>query len=264
MRLNNANVFISGASEGIGRAAAKRFARMGCHVIAAARSADRLASLKEEIAAEEAGSCTIVTLDLADAQDARERVEALAAEISIDIGIINAGAGQYGPFAASPWTDIEPMLRLNIDGALATAHGLLPAMIARRTGSVVFISSTIGKRAVPYNAAYCASKFALQGLSEALRLEMRPYNVHVGVVCPARTDTAFFENMTFSVPQRKSRKVPTSSPDRVADAILRCVSKRRREVVVSPEGKIFTFIGTHFPRLTDSILYHSVPRPTDP
>ncbi|MDT8325410.1 MAG: SDR family NAD(P)-dependent oxidoreductase, partial [Bacteroidota bacterium] len=197
-------------------------------------------------------------------EEALRRLEDLAARTAIDVGIINAGMGQYGPFAASPWRDIEPLLRLNIDGALATARALLPGMRERRRGSIVLVSSTLGKRAVPYNAAYCASKYALHGFSDALRLELRPYGIHVGVVCPARTDTDFFSRMTYSVPQQKSRNVPTSSPGRVADAIIRCIRRRRREVVVSPEGKLFAFVGSHFPRLTDAILFYSVPRPTEP
>lgn len=263
MQLQDTTVLITGASEGIGRATALRLAAQGCHVIAAARSVPRLASLQNEIERGGSGSSESLLLDLARPEEALRRLEDLAARTVIDIAVVNAGQGQYGPFAASPWRDIEPLLRLNIDSALATARAVLPGMRARRRGSIVLVSSTLGKRAVPYNAAYCASKYALHGFADALRLELRPFGIHVGVVCPARTDTAFFGRMAYSVPQQKSRKVPTSSPDRVADAVIRCIRKRRREVVVSPEGKLFTFVGSHFPRLTDRILYHSVPRPTE-
>ncbi|MCB2205582.1 SDR family NAD(P)-dependent oxidoreductase [bacterium] len=264
MRLNRSTVLITGASEGIGRATAKLFATRGCHVIAAARTGTRLESLAEEIHAEGTGSCEPLLIDVSDAEGTVDKLGSIAEEKDISIAIINAGVGQYGPFAQTPWSDVAPLLRVNIDGAMAATRAVIPSMIAKRRGSVVLISSTIGKRAVPYNAAYCASKYALQGFSEALRLELRPFGVHLGVVCPARTDTAFFNSMTFSVPQRSSRKVPTSDPLRVARAILRCVERRRREIVVSPEGKLYTFVGTHFPRLTDAILYHSVPRPTEP
>ncbi len=263
MQFKDSTALITGASEGIGRATALRLSAMGCHVIAAARSVPRLESLREEIAAGGNGSCEILPLDLMRPADALRILEELCQRTAVDVGIVNAGMGQYGPFAASPWEDVEPLLRLNIDGALLTVRALLPGMRKRRRGSIVMISSTLGKRAVPYNAAYCASKYALHGFSDALRLELRPENIHVGVVCPARTDTAFFNRMTYSVPQGESRRVPTSSPDRVADAVIRCIRRRRREVVVSPEGALFAFVGSHFPRLTDILLYHSVPRPTE-
>lgn len=263
MQLKDSTVLVTGASEGIGRATALRLAAMGCHVIAASRSVPRLDSLRQTIEADGRGSCEVLPIDLTRPEDALRRLEELSARVAVDVGIVNAGMGQYGPFAASPWKDIEPLLRLNIDGALATARALLPGMRERRRGSIVLVSSTLGKRAVPYNAAYCASKYALHGFGDALRLELRPYGIHVGVVCPARTDTAFFNRMAYSVPQGKSRRVPTSSPDRVADAVIRCVRRRRREIVVSPEGKLFAFVGSHFPRLTDTLLYHSVPRPSE-
>jgi short-subunit dehydrogenase len=263
VRREQQTVFITGASEGIGRATALRFASAGCHVLASARSSDRLASLKKEIEEQTPGSCETLTLDLSDTEGILPGIESFVGTRDIDIAVVNAGVGQYGPFASSPWNDIGPLLRVNIDGAMATVRAMLPGMLRRGHGSIVVVSSTIGKRAIPFNAAYCASKFALQGFTEALRLELRPHGIHVGVVCPARTDTQFFDRMTMSTPQQKRRAVPTSSPSRVADAIVRCARRRKREIVVSPEGKLFAFVGTHFPRLTDVILYHSVPRPED-
>lgn len=266
MTRDGATILITGASEGIGRATALLFAARGCRVIACARNVDRLESLRSEIEQRGKGSCAILPVDLADAEHAIPAMQAmLAREASagrhIDVAVANAGIGQYGRFADTAWPDIEPLLRINIDGVLATVRAVLPEMSARGGGSIVLVSSTLGKRAVPYNAAYCASKYALHGFADALRLEARASGVHVGVVCPARTDTAFFNRMTYSTQQTSRRSVPTSSPDRVARAILRCVDRKRREVVVSPEGWLFTFVGAHFPRLTDFLLYYSVPKP---
>ena len=261
--MENLTVLITGASEGIGRATGLRFAREGHAVIGLARSASRLASLQEDIAQLGRGSFQPLQTDLRDLDAGIGLLRETAERQRIDIAVINAGVGQYGPFARSEWSDIRDVLQLNVDAALATAHAIIPSMTARGSGSVVFVSSTLGKRAVQYNAAYCASKFALQGFAEALRLELRPHGVHVGVVCPARTETDFFNRMTYSVPQTSRRAVPTRPPSRVADAILRCSMRRRREIVVSPEGKLFAFVGLHFPRLTDMLLSYTVPRPED-
>jgi short-subunit dehydrogenase len=231
--------------------------------MAAARSGQRLEDLKRDIESAGRGSCQTLVLDVSEPMECIREIKTAIALRPPDIAVINAGIGQYGPFVHSPWHDITPILRTNIDGALACVHAVLPAMIARKRGSLVLISSTIGKRALPYNAAYCASKAALLGFADSLRLETRPYGVHVGVVCPARTETSFFDRMNYSTPQGKNRKLPTSSPEHVADAIMRCVDKRRREIVVSAGGKLFAFVGTHFPRISDFLLYHSVPRPTE-
>jgi short-subunit dehydrogenase len=261
MRLEQNTVLITGASEGIGRAAALRFAAQDNRVVAAARGVARLEELKSDIDALGRGSCDILPLDVSDPLSAIARLREFIRSTPVDILVANAGIGQYGRFEHTAWEDVAPLLRTNVDGVLAVVNAVFPSMCARGAGSIVLVSSTLGKRAVPYNAAYCASKYAVHGFADALRLEARPCGVHVGVVCPARTDTRFFDRMTYSTPQRTRRNVPTSSPDRVADAILRCVRRRRREVVVSPEGKLFAFAGVHFPRISDFLLYHSVPRP---
>ena len=256
-------VLITGASEGIGRATAALFAAQGYDLILLARSSERLDALGAELRERHGVRCDTVTADVRDTALLRERIEAALDGRPLCAAIVNAGIGLYGPFASTGWEDVERVLRTNFDGALATAHAVLPRLRTQRSGSLVLISSTIGKRAVPYNAVYCATKQGLLGFADALRLEMRPFGVHVGVVCPARTETPFFDRMTYAVPQRERRNVPTNPPEMVASAVLRCVSRRRREIVVSAAGKLFAFVGYHFPRLSDYLLYTNVPRPDE-
>lgn len=255
---------ITGASEGIGRATAGLFAAEGHDLLLVARSGDRLTSLAAELRSRHGIGCEVLVADIRDAAAFRSALTDALRDRRIAAVVVNAGVGLYGPFAATPWRDIQNLLRTNFDGAFATASAVLPLLLAQRGGSLVFVSSIIGKRAMPYNAAYCATKQGLLGLADALRLEARPYGVHVGVVCPARTDTPFFERMTYSVPQTTRRNVPTNPPEMVAAAVLRCVRRRRREIVVSAAGKLFAFVGWHFPRLSDYLLYRNVPRPDEP
>jgi short-subunit dehydrogenase len=175
--------------------------------------------------------------------------------------VINAGMGQFGPFAVTAWDDVTALLRVNVEGALATARAVLPGMLRRRAGSLVFISSVLGKRAIPWNAVYCASKHALFGFADALRLEVREAGVHVGVVAPARTATQFFDSMTYTVPQTRRRSVPEQTPESVARLVLHCVLHRRRECVASASGKLYAFIGYHFPRITDAVFRRAVIAP---
>ncbi len=257
------SALITGASSGIGLATARALARKGFDCILIARSAERLETIATELQREFGGTHTAAPGDVTTSDAFISGIRPIVDERRPDIAIVNAGIGQYGPVWRSSWSDVSAVLHTNIDGALATVHAVLPGMIERKRGSIVLISSVLGKRALPYNAAYCASKFALHGYADALRLEAKAHGVHVGVVCPARTDTPFFSAMTYSVPQGKRRQVPTSPPERVAEAILRCAFSRRREVVVSAEARLMAFAGVHFPRLMDFVLFRMVPRPEE-
>ncbi len=261
MRRPEGAVLITGASEGIGRATAELFAARGYDLVLLARTRERLEPLAASLAAAHGVECVPLEADVRDAAELQERIGDALRGRSLAAAVVNAGIGLYGPFLRTSWSDIEQLLRTNFEGAIATARAVLPAI--KRRGSLVLLSSTIGKRAVPYNAVYCATKQGLLGFADALRLELRPRGVHVGVVSPARTDTTFFDRMIYAVPQTRRRAVPTNPPAQVARAIYRCVRLRRREIVVSFPGKVFAFVGYHFPRLSDFLLYHNVPRPDD-
>jgi len=259
----NRTVIITGASSGIGLATARLYASKGWTCLLVARDAARLETIAEQLRDTYNVPCLSLIADVRNMVDLRASCVDAIATHPPDHVIANAGIGQYGPFHRSPWEHIDTLLRTNIDGAMAIVRLVAPGMVQRRHGSIVLVSSTLGKRAMPWNAAYCASKYALHGFADALRLELRPFGVHVGVLCPARTDTPFFDRMTMSVPRKRERHVPTSSPERVAKAIVRCASKRRREVTVSFGGKFYAFIGVHFPRFADFVLSIAVPRPED-
>jgi short-subunit dehydrogenase len=261
--LDGKRTLITGASSGIGLATARLFAEHGSGLLLLARNAARLEEIAAELRAAGDVPVDILASDVSDARALQRDIANATAGHPVDILIANAGIGQYGPYHLSPWDDIEAVLRTNIDGAMASARAVLPAMAERRSGSVVLISSVLGKRAIQWNAAYCASKFALHGFADALRLEVRRFGIHVGVVCPARTDTAFFSRMIYSLPQRRQRAVPHSAPARVARAILRTVLRRRRETVVSLGGMLYAHAGYHFPRISDLILSFAVPQHDD-
>ncbi len=261
MKRREGLVLITGASEGIGRATAERFASEGYDLLLLARNAERLDELGASLQSKYSIACSTVSADVSDGRETIRRISVALEGRPIAAAVINAGVGLYGPYARSEWDDIVRVLRTNLEGALASARAVVPLLRDQGHGSLVMVSSTIGKRAVPYNAAYCATKQGLLGFADALRLELRPFGVHVGVVSPARTDTPFFERMTYAVPQTQRRSVPTNPPELVAEAILRCVHRRRREIVVSLAGKLFAFVGYHFPRLSDFLLYYNVPRP---
>ena len=261
--ITDLTALITGASAGIGRATARLLARCGCNLVLLARREPELRKLAEELRSHTNVRVRIAVGDVSDGGTFRGILDNLVQEETIDICVINAGIGQYGPVSHSPWEHIERVLHTNIEGAFATAHAVLPQMCQRKHGSIVFISSALGKRAIPWNAAYCASKHALHGFADALRLEVKRHGIHIGVVLPARTKTEFFDVMTYSVPQTRRRELPESPPEAVAEAILQNILRNRRETVVSAGGKLYGFFGYHFPRTCDFVFSRLIPTPDD-
>ncbi len=243
---------ITGGSSGIGLATARLLSQEGVRVALLARDEKKLREAAELLD-------PVPLIFPVDVQDAA----ALAGTIArveeslghLDIAIVNAGIGLYGPVTQTSWSDMKEVLRVNVEGAIFTAGAVAKHMVARGEGSIVFVSSILGKRAIPNSAVYSASKYALQGFADAFRLEMEPHGIHVAVVLPPRTDTPFHERMVKSAPIPPSRaSMPSVPADTVAGAIFHALKHRKREVVVSLPGKLFTFFGYHFPGLGDLLL----------
>lgn len=255
-------VFITGASRGIGRACALEYHRAGCNVVAAARSADLLNELVDEL-----GSDRIVHA-VVDVTDARQRAEALASARerfgAIDILLNNAGWASFASVLRLPGAHLERMWGLNFAAPVALIQEVLPEMIQRRSGQIVNVSSVVGSQAIPRMGVYGATKAALSSLSTALRMELQGTGVDVLLVSPGSTATGFFEAAA-SVDVRAVRLAETQySPDKVARAIVRSSRLRRREVTLSAEGKAICAIRRVSHRLADAIMYRVAKRSMPP
>src|SRR3990172_852160 len=184
---------VTGASSGIGRLLALRLARAGARVGLVARREDRLRELVVEIVSA-GGEAVALPCDVSDRQKvfdaARDALERLG---GIDLLVNNAGYGRHRRFLDWDLDDMERMMRVNYLGALYWTKALLPQMVQRRRGWIIFVASVGGKLGVPEESAYVASKFALVGLSEALSIELEDEGVHVLTVCPAIVRTDFFD-----------------------------------------------------------------------
>ncbi|NOY05963.1 MAG: SDR family NAD(P)-dependent oxidoreductase [Chlorobi bacterium] len=243
---------ITGGSSGIGLATARLFTREGIRTALLARDEKKLRE-----AAEQLDSVSLAfPVDVRDATALARTIENVEDTLGpVDVAVVNAGIGLYGPVTQTSWTDVKEVLRVNVEGAIFTAGIIARRMIVKGGGSIVFVSSILGKRAMPNSAVYSASKYALQGFADAFRLEMEPHGIHVAVVLPPRTDTPFHDRMVKTAVMPTSRSnVPSVPADVVAEAVLRAWRRRKREVVVSLPGKLFTFVGYHFPRLGDILL----------
>jgi NAD(P)-dependent dehydrogenase (short-subunit alcohol dehydrogenase family) len=217
-RVKNKVVIITGATSGIGLATARAFTAAGARVVPAARRS--------------APPCDVTKDD-----DVRHLVERTLAEHGrIDILINNAGAGLRAPLVDVKLEDARQVMELNLFGALRCIQAVLPVMQRQGSGQIVNVSSVIGVVAIPRNTIYCASKFALRALSDALRMELHGTGIDVISILPGYTDTPFFDQMIRYDGSPKLSPFKGQAPEKVARAILNACRRRKREVALTLPG----------------------------
>lgn len=233
-------VIVTGASSGIGKALALQLARQGAKVVLAARRAELL----EQVAAacRQAGSEALaVPTDVADEAQCKGLVEKTVATFSrLDMLINNAGLAVLALFDDFPDLSLfRHTLDVNFSGAVSCTYYALPHLKQSR-GRIVAISSVGGKTALPYNTAYCASKYALHGFYDALRMELAQHGVGVTVICPWWVVTEFHEaqldknGVPHGARGRAIYSKKMMSAERCAEITLRAAYQRRREVLMGP------------------------------
>jgi NAD(P)-dependent dehydrogenase (short-subunit alcohol dehydrogenase family) len=190
-------ILITGATAGIGRHAALHLAHRGHRVIATGRNEDALAALRAEA---ESDGVTIDTLrldvtDPASIEAAETLVDRLTEGHGLDVLVNNAGYGLAGALAEVSDADLRAQFDTNVFGAMAVTRAFLPAMIRRGGGRILNVSSIGGRVTFPMMGAYHASKYALEALSDALRLELAPFGIDVVLIEPGPIDTNFLARM---------------------------------------------------------------------
>ena len=257
--LTGKRVLITGASWGIGRAAAEAFVAEGAVVIAVARSKDRL----DALAAELGGPARVATFvaDVTNGPAMEGLAQAVIARHGVpDVIVANAGLGMDARFESTSDDDLRKVFEVNVFGVVRTIRPFLPGMISRGRGRILMVSSVVGKRGVPNYAAYSGSKFALHGMADALRPELHGTGVTVGIVCPSSTTTQFEERkLREGLPQLKVR-VQKHSAESVARALVRRARGTRREIVLSAEGKLMNAVNRIAPGILDRILAKALVR----
>ena len=220
---------VTGASSGIGRALALRLGRDGARVALVARRAAELEALAAEIRGG-GGEAIPLPGDVSD-RSAAERIAARALREfgRVDVLFNNAGYGGHGPFLEWDLDDLERMMRVNYLGSVYLTRLLLPQMVERRTGWVVFVASVAGRIGTPEESAYAATKHAVVGLAEALSVEVEDAGVHVLTVCPGVVRTPFFD------PEGLARLPPVArrgivEPGELVDAVFDALARGRHEL----------------------------------
>lgn len=233
------HAIITGGSSGIGRATAVRLAHEGAHVTIVARDRARLDEAREAIAAARTRPDQRVAVFVADVTERKQVASAVAAAIEVigppDILITSAGVAHCDYFGAVPPEAFEEAMATNYFGTLYAIQAALPAMERRRRGHIVLISSGAGLIGIYGYAAYSPTKFAVRGLGEALRAELRPRGIHVSIVYPPDTDTPQLEQERRTRPPETrmiSSRAKTWSADGVARSIVEGI--RRNAFTITP------------------------------
>lgn len=258
-------VIITGASSGIGEALARKFAAGGSLLVVAARRIDRLTALKEELRGTEV---LVVQADVTDAGDCENLVNAAVERFGrIDILINNAGISMRSIFEEVELDVIRRVMDVNFWGTVYCTKFALPHLLQAK-GSVVGVISVAGHVGLPGRTGYAASKFAVRGFLDTLRIENLNKGLHVLVAAPGFTAS----EVRLSALNAKGLQQGESprdegkmmSAETCADHIYTAVRKRKRELILTfVEGKLTVFLGKFFPALLDRLAYNHMAKEPD-
>jgi short-subunit dehydrogenase len=248
-------VVITGASSGIGQAAAELFARRGAHVVLAARNIDALDDVVARCRSVGA-EATAVRADVSDVGDVRCLADVALAELgSIDVWVSNAGVGAIGRYQDTPIDAHEKVIRTNLIGHMNDAHVVLPIFLEQHRGTFINMISLGAFAAAPYAVAYSASKFGLRGFSEALRGELADEShIHVCDVYPGFVDTPGLRHGANFVGRQISSPPPVLDPWRVAAAVVRLADKPRNTTLVGSTAVLARGVHALSPSLTSRAM----------
>jgi short-subunit dehydrogenase len=254
-RLRDQVVVITGASSGIGLATARLAASRGVRVVLTSRNERDLGVAVEEIHMR-GGRATHVVADVAVPEE-MDRVAGVAIREfgAFDTWVNNAGISIYGRLTDVPMDDKRRLFETNFWGVV---NGCRTAVrhFTDRGGTIINIGSVVSERAVPLQGMYSASKHAVLGYTDALRMELEHDGlpIQVTLVKPASINTPFIEHARNYMPEAPTFPPPVYAPEIVAQAILRCAERRIREVTVGGGGRMITAMGRLAPRTTDRLM----------
>ena len=236
---NTCTALVTGANGGIGQAIARALHHAGARVILSGRRPEALQGLADELAAR------VIIADLANRQDVAHLTDEAGA---VDVVVANAALPASGPLLEFTEEQIERALDVNLRAPIAMARRLAPAMVARRRGQIVFVSSIAGKLASPGSSLYSATKFGLRGFALGLREDLRATGVGVTGIYPGFIrDAGMFAEAGVKLP----RGVGTRSPEEVAAAVLRAVRQNPAEIDVAAfEQRFGAFLAALSPALS--------------
>ena len=264
--MKNKVVIITGASSGIGKACAWAFAQAGAQVVLAARNLKKLNLVSKEL--QEAGFTALaVQADVSNEVDCHRLIsETVLVFQGVDVLINNAGISMRATLEKAEISVIRQLMETNFFGSVYCTKFALPYLLKRK-GSVVGVSSIAGYKGLPARTGYSASKFAMHGFLESLRLENLKKGLHVLIACPGFTasnirNTALGSDgiMQGESPRDEQKMM---QPEEVAEFILKAVLKRQNSLILTSSGKLTVWLNKFFPKLVDRLVYNHMRKEPD-
>jgi len=251
-RLQEQVIVITGATSGIGLATATRASERGARVVLCSRNEAELRETVTQIE-QKGGTARFVVADVSDPAD-MERLGATAMKEfgALDTWVNNAGVSFYGRLTDVAIEDMRQLFEVNFWG---TVYGTRAAVPRLRTsgGALINIGSIVSDRAIPLQGAYSASKQAVKGFTDALRMELEEEGAPISVtlIKPSAVDTPYFRHAKNYMDVEPKPPAPVYAPEVVANAILRAAEHPIRDITIGGGGKLLSALGTALPRLTD-------------
>jgi short-subunit dehydrogenase len=251
-RLEDQVVVITGATSGIGLATARRAAQRGARVVLCSRNEPELRETAAHIEGA-GGTARAVVADVSCLEDMERLAQTAIKEFgTLDTWVNNAGVSFYGRLTEVALEDMRQLFEVNFWGTVHGARAAVP-QLRRHGGALINIGSVVSDRAIPLQGAYSASKHAVKGFTDALRMELEEEGAPVSVtlIKPSTIDTPYFKHAKNYMDVQPKPPAPVYAPEVVANAILRAAEHPVRDITIGGGGRFLTAMGAALPRLTD-------------
>ena len=253
-KISGLRTILTGASSGIGRCLALELARHGARLVLTDRRQDALEDLQQQIrnGGQEAH---VVAGDIVEPAVRQRVLDAARSELGgLDLLINNAGVGAIGLFAEATEARLRRVMEVNFFAPVELIRGALPMLQAGQRPMIVNVSSVLGHRAIPKNSEYCASKFALHGLSDSLRTEFAAAGIDVLIVSPSTTATDFFDSVLERNAELPWLALGAMSPEAVARQTVKAIRRGRHEIILTPGGKLLVWCDRLCPPVVNRLV----------
>ena len=252
--LADARCLITGASSGLGQALAEQLVKAGAQVVLTGRSAERLQAIANRLIDEGFDPSRIVSIpaDLTIEEDCQRLFDDIVGRFeALDLVINSAGVGADGQFETHDPAVLRQVFEINVFALADVCRRALPLLSLGIQPAMVNIGSIVARRSLPGRAEYSASKFAVSGFTEALRVEWRRFGIHVLQVNPGFTDTPFDQHVVANTARYSVARHRRMSPEAVAQVTLCGIKRRKREITLSWQGRLLVLVSAIAPRFVD-------------